>query len=320
MEIAGETIRASFVLKTAVIVLAALSGIACLERVDWRFELLTHWRVHYAVLGATLAVTLGTQRRFRWAGAGCLVCAMHAPIWLPLLLQAGSKRTVEDRSGLRLRIVSFNVYARNTNYAPTIQWIQRSKADVVILLELTSAFARELDRIDKTFSYHYLSSGARDGDRIGVWSTWPLLHPREWRPGEGEKQSVYADIVVAGNTMRLIAAHVPPPLDGTGASERQRYLARLGLFVGESRLPVVAAGDFNSTPWSQVHREFISSSRLSRAGGWTPTWPAFLGPAGIPIDHVFGGNTVEIVRMSTGPRLGSDHLPLIAEVLVPPAR
>jgi endonuclease/exonuclease/phosphatase family metal-dependent hydrolase len=58
----------------------------------------------------------------------------------------------------------------------------------------------------------------------------------------------------------------------------------------------------------------------SAGRGWHPTWPTLFPPAAIQIDHCLNsaGLAIDVVR--TGPRVGSDHYPLVIEgrVLPPP--
>jgi endonuclease/exonuclease/phosphatase (EEP) superfamily protein YafD len=89
---------------------------------------------------------------------------------------------------------------------------------------------------------------------------------------------------------------------------------------------MILAGDFNSTPWSFARREDDRRFGLIRRDRAMWSWPAeFVGPHGfqapfpfLPIDHIYAGPGWATVSVSRGPRLGSDHYPLIA-VLAPVA-
>ncbi len=80
------------------------------------------------------------------------------------------------------------------------------------------------------------------------------------------------------------------------------------------------AGDFNSTQWSFRQRAVDASFALERRDHLIPTWPARLpmlhgAPFPVPlmpIDHVYAGPRWKTVRIVRGPRMGSDHYPLIA--------
>jgi endonuclease/exonuclease/phosphatase (EEP) superfamily protein YafD len=50
--------------------------------------------------------------------------------------------------------------------------------------------------------------------------------------------------------------------------------------------------------------------------GLRPTWPAALGIAQLPIDHVLVSDGVRNLGVRRGPFAGSDHLPVIARVAI----
>jgi endonuclease/exonuclease/phosphatase (EEP) superfamily protein YafD len=95
--------------------------------------------------------------------------------------------------------------------------------------------------------------------------------------------------------------------------DRDQQLAAAGASIDQTR-PFIIAGDFNSTPWGRAY----ASVHGVRAGDprFQGTFPAVLGPLGLPIDHIrFGGLTLTDYRV--GPDIGSDHLPLFATFALP---
>jgi endonuclease/exonuclease/phosphatase family metal-dependent hydrolase len=60
---------------------------------------------------------------------------------------------------------------------------------------------------------------------------------------------------------------------------------------------------------------FRAASGLENRGFFAPSWTMQL-PAifRIQIDHVFTGGTLAARSLHTGPDVGSDHLPMIAEI------
>ena len=90
------------------------------------------------------------------------------------------------------------------------------------------------------------------------------------------------------------------------------------LMKGRPREHVILVGDFNSTPWSFARRREETALGLERRTRILPTYPAN-GPFGVallPIDHVYAGPGWGTVSINRGPRLGSDHYPIVA-VLAP---
>jgi endonuclease/exonuclease/phosphatase (EEP) superfamily protein YafD len=85
---------------------------------------------------------------------------------------------------------------------------------------------------------------------------------------------------------------------------------------------LIVAGDFNLTPWSFALRRIDRRFGLERRDRAVPTWPSQrpLGralvplPAILPIDHVYAGAGWRTVAVRRGPRLGSDHYPLVVDL------
>src|SRR5581483_9516804 len=109
---------------------------------------------------------------------------------------------------------------------------------------------------------------------------------------------------------------------GRDQARQEAQLAR-----GIARFPrerTIVSGDFNSAPWSFSRRRWDKAFGLTRRERAIFSWPAgkvtahrYREPIPIlPIDHIYAGDRWATVSVSRGPRLGSDHYPLIA-VLAP---
>jgi endonuclease/exonuclease/phosphatase family metal-dependent hydrolase len=117
--------------------------------------------------------------------------------------------------------------------------------------------------------------------------------------------------------------------------EAQRQTARLLLAkireIAQSQ-PVLVTGDFNCPPDSDPYRLLAESELLSDARQQSET--GHVGPAktfqdfertvtpDFPIDYIFVGQGIQVRRHITltdrsGPRLPSDHYPILAEIELP---
>ena len=113
-----------------------------------------------------------------------------------------------------------------------------------------------------------------------------------------------------------IAADDPSPmLAGTPALWQSVQMAVLAGYMRSLGRDQILMGDFNTVPWSAVQTAFRNAAALDNRGPLVPTWPAQLpAPQRVPIDTVFIGGGLSIRDLHAGPDLGSDHLPLIAEI------
>ena len=119
--------------------------------------------------------------------------------------------------------------------------------------------------------------------------------------------------------LTLINTHAPNPLSRSNFDARNEHLRGVADLVGTAKGPVLLTGDFNTGVWGSNYRALAINSGLenaSRGFGILPTWPTFLPPAMIPIDHAFVSNEIGVVALRTGSHIGSDHLPLIIEIAI----
>ncbi|MEM7370503.1 MAG: endonuclease/exonuclease/phosphatase family protein [Bacteroidota bacterium] len=124
----------------------------------------------------------------------------------------------------------------------------------------------------------------------------------------------------------------------TARKESARLILRQIQKLNPTQLPVLLTGDFNATPSSQPYQILTQSPELpSVKDSWThsmefahgpaSTWSGFK-EAGVPdrrIDYVFYQNQVSVLRCASlsdswSGRFPSDHLPVLAEVLIAPVQ
>ena len=82
---------------------------------------------------------------------------------------------------------------------------------------------------------------------------------------------------------------------------------------------LIVSGDFNSTPWSFSLRRQDRLFGLERRTRALASWPAgrfsrlriSMPFPVLPIDHVYAGDGWRTVSVKRGPKLGSDHYPVV---------
>jgi endonuclease/exonuclease/phosphatase (EEP) superfamily protein YafD len=78
-------------------------------------------------------------------------------------------------------------------------------------------------------------------------------------------------------------------------------------------------GDFNNASWSKVQIAFREATGLDNRGHYLPSWPSWAWPVfRLPIDQIFVRGAARLSAIRLGPAVGSDHLPVEAEVTLGP--
>jgi endonuclease/exonuclease/phosphatase (EEP) superfamily protein YafD len=116
--------------------------------------------------------------------------------------------------------------------------------------------------------------------------------------------------------MEIVVTHTQWPTDPRQASQS---LDLRSVAAALPRQRMILGGDFNSTPWSFRRRREDAALGLIRRDRAAPTWPTghagpwrWLAPVPfLPIDHVYAGAGWATTSVRRGPRLGSDHYPLV---------
>lgn len=214
------------------------------------------------------------------------------------------------------RLMSLNVWFRNPDLTDTAQYLEQSQADAVVLLELTPPQANKLVPLLPSYPYYHI-----EPSRMGaaVFTKWPVL--------SAESVPLAADGAVAarltldwrGTPVTVLGVHLNWPLGPRNARFRNEELAAVVSFSKAQRGPLLVAGDFNLTPWSEYFSDALQESGLhdaARGFGLTRSWPAQFAPVGIRIDHCLLSPHWRSVASHIGPFLGSDHLPVVADVVL----
>lgn len=298
-------VRAAALAAVPVLLLLPLSW---LVGAVWVGEFVEPWRPH---LGALL-VLLGGVALLRGASLGlglALLGVVHAFVAVPRMLP---RSAVPGDHQLDLALL--NVHAANDAHHAVRAWVDEVDADVVVLVELTPALAAALD--DPRYPHRALLPHARDEFGVGVWSKRPLTDVVE---GElrGYVATLRVTVDVGGDPLTLAVTHAPPPLSPGLVADRSAVITAVAADLRAHGGRSVMLGDLNLTPWSPHLRLLRGQARLEdgAAGfGPAPTWPAFLGPLGIPIDHVLVSSDVAVLDYVTVPSPGSDHRAVLARL------
>jgi len=130
---------------------------------------------------------------------------------------------------------------------------------------------------------------------------------------------LFADVKFQGKIISLILVHPTVPIKQQSFIDRNQQLAGIGQYAAQVKNPLVVVGDFNTTMWSPFYKNMVNTGKLrnARSGfGILPTWPTFMPLAYIPIDHFLVSQEIGVLKVHTGSNVGSDHLPLITDLVI----
>jgi len=105
--------------------------------------------------------------------------------------------------------------------------------------------------------------------------------------------------------------------DKTGTWYRDDQLRAAAKFLANKPKPSILLGDLNVTPWSSPFQHLLRQGGLRDTAigfGIHPTWPSYLWPMRIPIDHCLVSPGLRATKREVGRNVGSDHFPLLIEL------
>lgn len=232
-----------------------------------------------------------------------------------------SRRSAAEPDGDTIGLVVANVLAPNPRAGSAadavVEAMTEANAQVLVLVEPTAMFVAELELRGGGLQ-HRIELLADDPSGISLRTTDPLRG--DLLKVEGQAW-VDASARIAGQPLRLIAAHPYPPTMGATAWRRQ--LAWLAAHVGHGESSVVVAGDFNACRWHPSFRRLQRVTGLRSAHeivgrGWSCSWPTHRLRRFVRLDHALvRGVQVAAVRDFRIP--GSDHRGFVVTLAAPPA-
>lgn len=303
-----------FLLVTVALILLSLVGY--LGELHHYLDLTSHFKLQYLII-SFCPFFFFLMRRQQLGLSLSLFCLLFnlleiAPWYLPQSFVSSS-----EIQGQKVRVLQSNINKNYYQYSQLISLVREEKPDIAVFLEVSQANAKKFEVLRDILPYS-IAAPAGDIDGTLVYSKLPLKNSSVKPIGEG-RESILADIAIQGQSLSLITAHPSNALGKAFVEERNRQFAAIGDYVAQVKNPLVV-GDFNVTMWSPYYKRFVSKARLRnvRAGfGILPTWPTFRPLLYIPIDHCFVRRDIKVLNVRTGRKVGSDHLPLITDLLIP---
>lgn len=293
----------------ASVCLASVTGF--LGRVGWLFELTSHFRLQYAwmLLGCALVFLLG--RAPLQAGVSLGFALVNLGTILPLYLHGGPAPT----SHPTWRAMLANVLEDNQAHERLIRTIREVSPDVILLQEVNARWLAGLQPLRS--DYPFVTDASRsDGFGLLLLSRLPMKQAEIIQLGPYHVPSIVATAQLGSQTLTLVATHTFAPTSPRRASLGKQQMDALAEWVRRREGAVMVLGDLNITSWSPIFQDALKKAQLrdSRKGfGLQTSWPMVIAPLRIPIDHCLVSPHIAIHNRRIGPRIGSDHYPVIVD-------
>ncbi|HEY2050648.1 MAG TPA: endonuclease/exonuclease/phosphatase family protein [Caulobacteraceae bacterium] len=302
----------------ALAIVSAAGGLASLGgRVSQTLDISAHFVPVWAVMGAVAALAaLGLGELGHTAmWMGLVAVAASALLIAPELLARRRLGRAAFAEGVSVRIVQFNLWRWNLDPEGSAAWLASETADVVVVQEVIDNAAAIPEALSKSYPHQtHLRTGTR------ILSRLPILDHGAYRARSTRTHSTGAWVRLdhPAGPFEVFGIQstwpIPPGRQQRDSVDLARQLDRF------DRRTLIVCGDFNATPWSESLRRQDRLFAIQRRSRALLTWPVqpytqlkLSSPLPfLALDHIYAGPAWKTVEVRVGPRLGSDHLPVIA--------
>ncbi|MDJ0969747.1 MAG: endonuclease/exonuclease/phosphatase family protein [Kiloniellales bacterium] len=294
---------------------ATLAGL--LGGLHWSLELFSHFKVQLAAGSAVLLImSLALRSASGAALAGALMLVNLYPVWPYISGNFGGAEAAPPKS---LKALAFNLHHQHADLAALEAYLASEQPSFALLTELPPDARPWLESLRDDFPHQAVDRLGSPFDVVMI-SRLPLRSVRFDRRVSPLlpvlSARVCPEAAVRKGCVTVIGLHAANPLGSSPLRDEQIRLAA----AKAERAPrgaVVLLGDLNTSPWAPIFAEALERGRLKDSALGFPlaaTWISGNPLFGLPIDHVLLGRGMETVARRVGPDLGSDHLPVVAEL------
>lgn len=279
----------------------------------WSFDLAAQFLLPATISGAAIAVVALVLKWVRIAAAGVVATAIAFVVALPF---TASPAPV-PKEATRFTLLLFNVWHRNGRLDDVRKMIEESNADIVVLIETSPRVRKAMQGLSEVYPYKLECAGSPGCDIMMFARS--RLTPRFVKATSDPDPSplVSVDTDIAGCRLTLFATHMTRPFPNRPYWAQRAQAEEIGGDVGSSAGAKLVVGDFNAAPWGHVMGTIMQRGGVDVLTGWGGTWPSALpSQLRVPIDNMLAGPGLSFVSRRVLPTMGSDHLPVLAEIAV----
>jgi len=312
------TVR-SLILLASLLTIVSLAGFC--GQLNMPCELISHLRLVLVTMALLiLLLAIPTKNKIALSISALAVLLNAVPIAALYLPAAKTVTNDTDKQPIHtVKILQLNLWGgKNKEYVAVVKTIVESNPDVIGFSEITPQWLKLMKVGLKGYPYVVVDTNYGG---IAIFSRLPIAHSEIKHYGEWHRPRAIAKIQIGSGHFTVICAH--PSVPNIRPELRN---GEFSLLAEEARMlakanPTILAGDLNSTPWSYYFTKLLQDSDLNdteQGFGCQPTWSAFFPVPLVTIDHCLVSKDIHTVARLTGPKVGSDHLPVMVTLEVRP--
>jgi endonuclease/exonuclease/phosphatase (EEP) superfamily protein YafD len=307
-------LAAQLLLIAALVFLGLLTIAGFFGRLTWQLDITSHFRVQYLFSLVLVAVGCLVLGQIWFAVVAMVLAIVNAAVILPRFISLARAAS----NGSVCRLLLSNVLMHNRSYDQLRKLVAGEQPDLIVLIEPDRAWLANLDGLRADYPY-WAVAARQDAYGVAVLSRQPFQSAEVIHLGPAEVPTVVARLNMLNHhdqMLTVIATHPPPPKGAVNSANRNNQLRALAQFVRQQGEALILCGDLNLSPWSPHFFDLLKSSGLADSGrgfGVQPTWPADNILLRTPIDHCLVSPHIAVRHRRLGPRIGSDHLPVILD-------
>lgn len=271
-----------------------------------------------AIVALLLWLLTGRQGRGTPVLAG--VAIVSALLIMGPELNAAAKQKPAADARPTLKVLQFNLWYLNRQPEETARWILEQDADILVFEESFRRSGGIVRRLSDRYPYKATCADPYPCSTVVMSKRPPVASGGMGKWGHGWLSGAWATYASDAGPFTVAGVHYTWPVPaGPQQQQSKRMVKAISHFPKDS---LIVTGDFNSTPWSWTLRRQDKAFGLERRTLALPSWPAgdFMskGVAApvpfLPIDHIYAGKAWRTVSVKRGPKLGSDHYPVVIEL------
>ena len=237
----------------------------------------------------------------------------------------GSPRPVKSCSGTepeneQIALLTTNVLLTNRNSDRLLDIVHGAGPDVVLAVEVDEWWTDRLWNGLRAGYPNKICYPLSNGYGLALFSRLELIEPKIRFLVDDAIPSIRTEVRLrSGDTVTLYGVHPRPPAVLQDSIERDAELLRVALEIMDRGTAAIVLGDLNDVAWSPTTMQFMKAGRLldpRRGRGFYNTYPARWPGLRYPLDYIFCSRHFRICSMKVLPSFGSDHLPLVAKLVL----